>query len=105
MPQTGRTVLRGPPGDPALNPGRWSAEPWPSLSRAAYVYPGPSPASVRDTWERAGRVATAGSLPPHPRTTRSFLCTVSPAKSHDLGVWGPREKDACVHGPSIGRIN
>lgn len=40
-----------------------------------------------------------------PSMTSSFLCTIHPAKSHDLGIWGPPEKDTVSAQPSIQRIN
>lgn len=40
------------------------------------------------------------------RPPRSFLCTISPTKSHhDLGIWGPQEKDTVCAQPLHQSIN
>lgn len=73
--------------------------------------PGPSPHSLQGPSSyplprRASRQNTGkgkepshcwqpATVPPPPTMTHcSFLCTVSPTRSYDLGIWGSQEKDA-----------
>lgn len=51
------------------------------------------------------RHVAAASSPPPPCPPCSFLCAISPAKSHDLGIWGPQEKDTVCAQPLHQSIN
>lgn len=67
----------------------------PSLSTVALPLPTAWTGKQAIRWEgRGARLLLAASHHPRPHPPRcSFLCTVSPTRSYDLGIWGSQEKD------------
>ena len=84
-PNPAREGSPGPPGPSPRSPQWPSPYPLPGLASRQYAGKGEEPGCC---WQPA-------TLPaPTPTMTRcSFLCTVSPTRSYDLGIWGSQEKD------------